>query len=522
MEERLPNLQLPLDSDRIWRGSYKGKDWRHLVSCGTCVLQPSRAGCGDCPAEAASQHTSHTSPLRLCCSHARPALFVGREMARGHPRSPRTPRRHSRRAMRARETCPWASPLRPAQTQTLDSRRQATGPANQAPRPHPRRRPLVSPRQQAHPSSQASSRCHPQAQPPSLRPSQTALCSACPRTQLRLRQPQPRRAAGLPVPQQSGCSHPQPRAGRSLLSRRSSGGQPLLCPAQCQSSRQPPCPGPALVLSPSRPPCQRMRTCHRRPHSPLRRLPLLRPVRRQQPPATALPRGLTQGETPMPSQQQVQSRRQVPASHEQRCSSLMPTASAAPAAKLPSGASGLRQPLCSQAADLECSSWRQLATLPPPRLPRWWPASSEQAPPWRLCSRRAALWHELLLRPGPGAPFLRWPSVQLRCMHTTGESPVSCCLACVAPVHTVVRRMQRVRHPILIRLLCRADPPEASTPSSSRAVAADTRKPAFGASPASLTPSLDNAPVPHQPSALGPGLLPAIIPGRQVSGCVAG
>ena len=30
--ENMSKLQLPLNSDRIWRGSYKGHDWRHLVS----------------------------------------------------------------------------------------------------------------------------------------------------------------------------------------------------------------------------------------------------------------------------------------------------------------------------------------------------------------------------------------------------------------------------------------------------------------------------------------------------------
>ena len=30
--ENMSKLQLPLNSDRIWRGSYKGLDWRHLVS----------------------------------------------------------------------------------------------------------------------------------------------------------------------------------------------------------------------------------------------------------------------------------------------------------------------------------------------------------------------------------------------------------------------------------------------------------------------------------------------------------
>ena len=30
-EEQTGPLNLPRDSDRIWRGSYKGKDWRYLV-----------------------------------------------------------------------------------------------------------------------------------------------------------------------------------------------------------------------------------------------------------------------------------------------------------------------------------------------------------------------------------------------------------------------------------------------------------------------------------------------------------
>ena len=32
-EEQTGPLNLPRDSDRIWRGSYKGKDWRYLVQC---------------------------------------------------------------------------------------------------------------------------------------------------------------------------------------------------------------------------------------------------------------------------------------------------------------------------------------------------------------------------------------------------------------------------------------------------------------------------------------------------------
>lgn len=37
---------LPTDSDRLWRGSYKGKDWRHLVrlSLPTCTI-PTSAKC---------------------------------------------------------------------------------------------------------------------------------------------------------------------------------------------------------------------------------------------------------------------------------------------------------------------------------------------------------------------------------------------------------------------------------------------------------------------------------------------
>lgn len=34
-EEQSGPLNLPRDSDRIWRGSYKGKDWRYLVRSAT-------------------------------------------------------------------------------------------------------------------------------------------------------------------------------------------------------------------------------------------------------------------------------------------------------------------------------------------------------------------------------------------------------------------------------------------------------------------------------------------------------
>ncbi len=32
---------LPRDSERLWRGSYKGKDWRHLVRVCVCVEEGS-------------------------------------------------------------------------------------------------------------------------------------------------------------------------------------------------------------------------------------------------------------------------------------------------------------------------------------------------------------------------------------------------------------------------------------------------------------------------------------------------
>jgi hypothetical protein len=38
-EEQTGSLWLPKDSDRIWRGSYKGRDWRYLV-------RPARGACG--------------------------------------------------------------------------------------------------------------------------------------------------------------------------------------------------------------------------------------------------------------------------------------------------------------------------------------------------------------------------------------------------------------------------------------------------------------------------------------------
>ena len=35
-EEQTGPLWLPKDSDRIWRGSYKGRDWRYLVPLPAC------------------------------------------------------------------------------------------------------------------------------------------------------------------------------------------------------------------------------------------------------------------------------------------------------------------------------------------------------------------------------------------------------------------------------------------------------------------------------------------------------
>lgn len=32
-EEASGSISLARESDRIWRGSYKGKDWRYLVRC---------------------------------------------------------------------------------------------------------------------------------------------------------------------------------------------------------------------------------------------------------------------------------------------------------------------------------------------------------------------------------------------------------------------------------------------------------------------------------------------------------
>ena len=41
-----PAFWLPLTSDRLWRGSYKGKDWRHLVrGPSQTALQPHRLAC---------------------------------------------------------------------------------------------------------------------------------------------------------------------------------------------------------------------------------------------------------------------------------------------------------------------------------------------------------------------------------------------------------------------------------------------------------------------------------------------
>ena len=36
-EEVSGTISLPRESDRIWRGSYKGKDWRYLVSSSCCA-----------------------------------------------------------------------------------------------------------------------------------------------------------------------------------------------------------------------------------------------------------------------------------------------------------------------------------------------------------------------------------------------------------------------------------------------------------------------------------------------------
>ena len=42
-EEQTGPLTLPRDSDRIWRGSYKGKDWRYLVR--PCSFTDSNSQC---------------------------------------------------------------------------------------------------------------------------------------------------------------------------------------------------------------------------------------------------------------------------------------------------------------------------------------------------------------------------------------------------------------------------------------------------------------------------------------------
>ena len=44
-EEVSGTISLPRESDRIWRGSYKGKDWRYLVSSSCCAVNISRRLC---------------------------------------------------------------------------------------------------------------------------------------------------------------------------------------------------------------------------------------------------------------------------------------------------------------------------------------------------------------------------------------------------------------------------------------------------------------------------------------------
>lgn len=46
-EEQSGPLSLPRDSDRIWRGSYKGKDWRYLVRPAVCCPGSEQAGCAE-------------------------------------------------------------------------------------------------------------------------------------------------------------------------------------------------------------------------------------------------------------------------------------------------------------------------------------------------------------------------------------------------------------------------------------------------------------------------------------------
>ncbi len=55
---------LPTDSDRIWRGSYKGKDWRHLVSPG------SRSGLGR------SVQTDLSTPEKSCDALAHACWYL--------------------------------------------------------------------------------------------------------------------------------------------------------------------------------------------------------------------------------------------------------------------------------------------------------------------------------------------------------------------------------------------------------------------------------------------------------------